>query len=140
MPKRPKTFFNVNNSKRLRTDNVIAIHQDDEQAEYVEIQNPKHEPVEYISDNDESNIKDENLSHILDQKQMFTNVTAVPTENNASDQGKSEYLLIFRNIDSRKMYSKILDFCIDVLKYSTLLKDKYFIESHYIFKSVNGSL
>lgn len=77
-------------SKRIRTENVA----EGDQAEYIEIQNPKHEPVEYISDTEDTNIKDESL-HIIDQKQAYTNIATSATDTGGQDQGKNSFIFYY---------------------------------------------
>lgn len=84
--KRSKSTTNISNLKKIRTDNsfVQVTH---EHEEYLEIQNPKHEPLEYISDSEDQNIKEETISQLLDQQQVFSPSTS-SSENAAQDQGK----------------------------------------------------
>lgn len=68
----------------------------DDDAEYIEIEDPKSEPLEYISEN-ENTPKDDSFMHMLDdRKGSFPNLnTILPPDGNGSEQGRGPTVFFF---------------------------------------------
>ncbi|GLV42750.1 bric a brac 2 [Carabus blaptoides fortunei] len=88
--KRSKSLLGSNNFKRRKSENATysqKFDEEDEAEDYIEIEDPKIEPLEYISENENVGMKDDNLVHLLEnQKNSFGNISAVLPDGNVSDQ------------------------------------------------------
>lgn len=103
--KRPKSSSssNVNHFKRRKSENTTIYSQNEmsaeeleDEAEYIEIDDPKSEPIEYVSENENSTAKEDSfMQHLLeDPKNSFSSITAtIPQDGNGSEQGTFYYQL-----------------------------------------------
>lgn len=88
---------NMNHFKRRKSENTTVYSQNElsvedleDEAEYIEIDDPKSEPIEYISENENSTAKEDSfMQHLLeDPKNSFSSITAaIPQDGNGTEQG-----------------------------------------------------